>query len=775
MAYEPLWIVEAWPADDLEGEPTLLNVINGTSTCKMYEPISSCDLTIPDGYDVVIDDYSDFAVQLLQRGTRIRIRVAEDGDFDGLLVKVVFDGFIHEVVRDPVWDNQGLHQDIILHCSNEMAKARSTGLNLSRQTKMLILEGTFDSDDFSAADTNFLVNIPCDSLSDGFDFVPQLMLSLYCAYDEDGEEVVKDYGKDEYSYGASNKIIYFHESQEVMKTGSGIWHWRLYYFDPDDETNSVKNLVTAIATGDPRSDQGGLGFDGGDVELEEITGFAEYPKLIRDFTREKTDGPVMQAFDDLRETGLLPYNYWLRVDPADRKLKGDYIYQETDSGILVPAFGVLNYSHNTMMEGVFSLVEVYSQALTPRNYALGASVSINVPGGYTVVLPGADGSEIIDGRADTFCCFQYTAKIGPDYQPVNSDNDAMLIDLGEVQDIRTVMLRLAMAWSEGLDGPHRVYLMERHPRITVSASTELIDENNPGIPINDDAISHEADYQNAEEWLKFECENITRLRYLAIRWEQDAFFRSSDSPSFPPGAHAYRTSVMGAAEIKILGDGRFRYDKLEVGGNSVDHPDKGRVPYCEIKGADQVTTIAAVTDTTHFTLANTAFAEIGDIIQVKHGSNDPVMCRVSDKVGDEITVDPEVPGVAEGDPVGEYNRWMLGFDWLYHDMYKPKLRIKLLNTTEWTEIIDNEAASEIEEAEQLAVEKILESIGVTADHAMEIPLDISIDVSSTVRPYPDEEPWVVTECDWSLNPVNAPSRPPVTMRLRGSDFEAVAQ
>lgn len=771
MAYKPLWQVEIWAANDIEGSATVLAVLDGEVVQDMFEPVTSCDLRLPKAYDLVLDDYADFAGQLLQRGSRIRVKVAEDGDFSGSFVKTIADVFIDEVVRDPTADQEGLHQDIILHCSDEMSKARANGLNITRQTKILLLDIEFTSTDFSGDDTNFLVNIPTDSLTEGYEFVPQLIFGLYCSYDDGGEQIIHEYNKDEYSYGANSKIIYFHNSQAAMKSGSGTWHATLYYYDPDDTSNSVKNLLTAIATGDPHSDEGGLGIDGGNVDLEEITATDDNPKIIRDFSREKPDGPITQQLDDLREAGLLPYNYWLRINPANRKLTGEYYYQETDSSILVPAYGVFNFSASTTMEGVFGIVEVYSQAITPKNYALGASVTLNPPGGdYSIVLAGADGSEIVDGRPDTFCNFQYTAKVSPEREPTSTPVDCYEIDIGEVQPINQVMLRMAQGWWEDREEPLRLYKLHRQAKVTVSASLSPITDANPGIPVSDEAIAYECDYENPQEWITFQADNITRARYFAIRFEQDAFFRNSDPG---PGVRQ-RTSVFGIAEIKILGDQRFRYDKIVIDGAAGDHPDKGRVPYAEVKGTADITTVAAVTDTTHFTLTNTSFADTGDIIQVKHGSNDPVMCRVVDKVGDEIEVAPEVPSVAGGDGVGEYNRWMLAFDGAYHDLYYPKLDQKLANTTEWAEIIDEDVA-EIEDAEMSAVERILESIQVTSDHRMDIPFDYSIDVGNTVKAYADEDPWMVTKCRWGLNRVDDENQPAVTQRLEGSNYEATAQ
>jgi hypothetical protein len=695
---------------------------------------------------------------------------------------LVFYGSIAEVVRDPLEDEEGVHQNLTLQCLDPLQKARCNGVNLSLQTKTLMMDIEFEGADFSAEDPNFLVYIPTDSVADGYEFVPQMLHSLKCVYTRDGEQVVHEYGKDEYSYGSNNKLIYFHESQVDQKAGSGTWTGRVYYYDPDDFSNSVKNLLIAVFTGDPRSEQGGLGFDVGDLDFEEIVGYASNPKVIRSLIREKIDGPVTQLLDELRENGLLPYNYRIYYDPVDRKVKGRYVYQLEDvSSVPTPAYGVFDYSNAATMEGVFGRAEVWGQAVTPRNYALGASVTLNGPGGnYPVKPTGADGSEIVDGRGDTMCNFQYTSTSIFGLEPSKTPNNCWLVDLGCDRPIRTVMLRSFQAVTEGWGDvrPHRCFFIERNQRVTVSGSKELIDANdegNPGIPVSDDAVNFEIDYENqVNEWHRFECDHITEGRYYAVRCEQDVFFRNERGD---PGDHTIeRTSAFTLAEIKLLGDGRHRYEKIIVDGTAYDHPDKGQVPYAEVKGVDDVTTIAAVTDTTHFTLTDTDFVDVGGFLQVKHGTNEPVLVRVSakDPVSKELTVAPAVPGVAVDDPAGEYNRWMMGWDYAYYDFYFPKLRQKLANTTEWLEILDNDDVAEIEDAEMSAVDQLLTGIMVVSDNKTEIPLDIAQEVGETTRPYDDEEPFLITDCTTNLNQVNDEERPAVTQTLEGTNFQEEA-
>jgi hypothetical protein len=311
----------------------------------------------------------------------------------------------------------------------------------------------------------------------------------------------------------------------------------------------------------------------------------------------------------------------------------------------------------------------------------------------------------------------------------------------------------------------------RHAKATISASLTAIDSNNPGIPISDEALGFEIDTHNTEEWHQFEATLITEARYFAIRFEQDAFARVSEKGITDPT----RSSWFGSAEIKILSDGRHRYDKIVAGGVSYDHPDKNQVPYAEIKGADDVATVTAVPNPgNQITISNAALAarlETAGFAQVKAGINAPVIVRITGRTAATITIDPAIAGVAEDDLVGEYNRWMLGWDQAYHDLYYPQLRQKLANTTDWLEIIDNDDVAEIEDAEYSAVDRLLEGITVTSDHRMEVAYDPNLKVGETVRPFIDMDPWLITKCTYKLNELNSSGdTPPVTQVLEGTNY-----
>jgi hypothetical protein len=785
MDYMPLGIVEAWPADDPLATVTVLPVLEGSVVADRAAWVRTANFTVIQVFDTLHDDYDAFATQLYQRGTLIRIRVTEDGDFTGLLVKTIFDGAITAIERNMVEDEQGQYQIWNITAQCPFAKARANGLNMSRQTRNKTLDIEFYETDFDPGDPNFLVNIPLDSAEQAYEYVPGLIVNLRAEYVQSGDAVTHTFNKDEFEYAAGLRQIMFKQSQADMFAGnppytgiSGlIYKATIYYYDPTDLSNTVKEVLSAVAAQVVWGELGGMGYDSGDVDLEEIYGFGSNPKIIRSVLREKTDGPITQFYDELRESGLMPSNYWLRHDPPTGFCKGSHLYQDNISP-LTPANGTLDFSSAVTMEAVAGRCEFYGLALTPQNVALGKTVTTNVPALHSIVPTGGSGANIVDGDAATFCNFQYTATGIAGYAAIRSANDAMLIDLGEVMDIRTLQFKQCPPIDEGwVDNeypagrPMRRYESpaNRKPKITISASESLIDASNPGIPVNDECIGFELDPLNTEEWQTWECTNIHRARYIAIRWEQDGFWKTSDSS----GSGVYRTSFTNCAELKVLNDGRLRFDKIDVDGTIRDHPAKGQVPYVELKGVAQVTTVAATPDATHCTLTDVAFADAGDFIQIKPVGGDPVLNYVSAKDGaNQLTITPGVPGMAAGNAVGDWNRWVEGFDYLWHDTYYPMLRQKGENTNQLLEIQDEKAlATDTTEAMQLCWDRLQEMIGVHSDNRMEICLDIALDIGSTVRPYSDEYAWLVDRCTWKMNRPNAADSPGVTMLLEGTNYE----
>lgn len=779
MAYMPLWRVKAWPADDKEGSYTLLNVIPGSNWAEgTAKYTSTAKIIVPEEYDVVLDDFGNFATQLLQTGTWIQIEVVWDGDWAGANVEIRFYGSVTSVDSRPVTDESGVHQDVVLQCEDQTAKGRGSGVEMNFQTSMKILPIEFTSADFDAADPNFLVNIPTDSLTSGYEFVPNLMVHLRAEYVDPGEPdpdalIVDEFDSGQFVYNSDNKTIYFNSSQVTRKSLSATWKGSVYYYDPLDTDHSVTDAIQVVAIGDPYSRAGGLGFDIADVDLEEIEGFDSNPKLVRSIIRTKTDGTTNQFFDELNERGLKPYNYRLQQDPTDRKFKGGFIYQAEESAALIPAHGVLGFSRNSTMEGKAGRVEIHSRAVTPKLLSDGAAVTLNPPGsgsGYEIVKTGATGEELTDLRPDTFVNFQRTSTgLGSEYPPQESEYNAMVVDIDHVDTFGSILYRNALPYSAGLGEAYRIYMITRNQRITISASPDPITADNPGIPISEESIAIELDPLKTEEWITIEAVDITQARYFAIWFNQDFFFRNEEASALDPTVE--RTSAFCAAELRVLGDGRLRYDKIIVGGITYDHPDQGQVPYVEVKGVAQVTTVASVVDTTHFTLTDTTFMEAGDFIQVKAGVSDPIITRIIAKgSGGDLTVNPAIPGVAPTDAVGEYNRWVPGFDVDLHDMYFPKLHQKLQNTTQWLEIIDQVNAQDEYEAEQLCYDRTMEMIGISSDHNCRVAYDPLLRAGVTTKPYVNEEPFLVTRCVGNLNAVDNLSEPPVTLNLEGTNY-----
>lgn len=786
MDYMPLGIVEAWPADDPLATATVLPVLEGSVVADRASWVRTANFSVIQPFDTLHDDYAAFASQLYQRGTLIRIRVAEDGDFGGLLLKTILDGAITAIERNAVEDEQGQYQVWNITAQCPFAKARGNGLNMSRQTRTKTLDIEFYQTDFDPADPNFLVNIPLDSAEQVYEYVPGLIVNLRAQYLQSGDAITHTFNRDEFEYAAGLRQIMFKQSQADIFAGnppytgiSGlVYRATIYYYDPTDLSNTVTAVLADVAMQVVWGAVGGLGYGSGDVDLEEIYGFGSNPKIIRSILREKTEGPITQFFDELREAGLVPSNYWIRHDPATRTFKGSHLFQDTVSP-LVPRHGVLDFSTAVTMEAVAGRCEFYGLAITPQNVALGKTVTTNVPAGYSIVPTGGSGANIVDGDAATFCNFQYTDTGIATYAAIRSANDAMLVDLGEVMDIRTVQFKQAPPIDEGWvdddypDGrPMRRYESpaNRKPKITISASEDLIDASNPGIPVNDECIGFELDPLNTEEWQTWECNNIHRARYIAIRWEQDGFWKTSDSS----GSGVYRTSFMCCAELKVLNDGRLRFDKIDVDGTVRDHPAKGQVPYVELKGVDQVTTVKSTADATHCVLNNDSFAEAGDFIQIKPAAGDPVLNYITAKhpVTKVLTLTPGVPGMAMNDAVGDWNRWVEGFDYLWHDTYFPMLRQKCENTNQLLEIQDEKSlATDTVEAMQLCWDRLQEMIGVHSDNRMEIPLDIDLDIGETTRPYSDEYGWMIDRCTWKLNRPNLTDTPGVTMLLEGTNYE----
>ena len=110
------------------------------------------------------------------------------------------------------------------------------------------------------------------------------------------------------------------------------------------------------------------------------------------------------------------------------------------------------------------------------------------------------------------------------------------------------------------------------------------------------------------------------------------------------------------------------------------------------------------------------------------------------------------------------------------DLYFPLLYLKLSSSSWWLEILDDSRPADIQEAEALAVDRLLELIGIARDRGCEIALDHAIEVGKTVRSRPGGDPWLVTGITWQLHGAeSSENQVPVSMQLSGSNYEEGAQ
>ena len=150
------------------------------------------------------------------------------------------------------------------------------------------------------AESNFLVNLPDNTPGAPNEFVPQGMAYL-SAYGSPGggDEEVHEFTPDEYTYDAASKQVYFKFSQADYKADGYEWKFMLYYYDPDDETNTVKEVFKTILTGEPWSIEGGLGFAESDM-----TDIAPYDQL-EEIAEQLSDVAVVEQQPNLEGRTML--------------------------------------------------------------------------------------------------------------------------------------------------------------------------------------------------------------------------------------------------------------------------------------------------------------------------------------------------------------------------------------------------------------------------------------------------------------------------------------
>lgn len=827
MSYFPNYKVEVWPEDDPESlTPTEIFIANGKVTFGTSELAREFTFSLPTDYTFLPDDYAASTAQALKRGVRIRVSATEDNFTTSW---VIFDGWLHEYTEA----REGGDASLEYVCRDKLAQARSNGIDKNRSTRMKFYSVPWDSagTEWNATDPDFLVDIPDNSE----EWVPKGLISLTSQLDTaiDGDLQPHEYTRDEFTYSATKKQIYFHASQADAKAEGRTWTVKLYFYDPTDNSNSVKNLLTDMATGAPWSREGGLGYEAADVDLEEIYGFdGVTPKRLRTEKRGKTDGPIAQYLDTLRDNGVLPVNYYLRHDPVTGKLTGSHLVQ--DNGSTVIPRGVISDSQPQTMESIGGRIECHSLAGTPEDYALNADITINggAPlSGYTTTGTGA---ELTDGKPDTGISVhkEWTTL---EVDPKTTADDFIVADLHEQKTVGRVQLtQWRTAKPGGEDWEYRNYLISRQAKYTISGSNEPINSSNPGVPISDEAINAEVDAENIGANrgvdLDIETKDLSKFRYLAIRGEQDLFFRAVDSNSL--SGTVIRPSGWWLSALKILSDGKFRY---------LSGPDRGDVPYAQLsdkggtisniasttltlgaghnlkgrditliasltltvgaghpfaegdvvyfwdttgatyfEGASIVTAIAATTITVDRVPDDLATGDlVGDLVQFYDVSGSTVFSGytgISDSDSTTITL-PFLPGaLTVGDKAGWHKRWVLDLSGVWTDTYFPKLAAKIKRTTNWLDILEDDQPQDISEAEGLCLSRLIELASISKEHKATILLDSNIDIGVTVEMYSGETPWLLNgSITYNLNPLNEANTPLVTMDIDGGNYDEAPQ
>jgi hypothetical protein len=325
-------------------------------------------------------------------------------------------------------------------------------------------------------------------------------------------------------------------------------------------------------------------------------------------------------------------------------------------------------------------------------------------------------------------------------------------------------------------------------KVTISASNDPISATNPGIPVSAEAISVALDPRNPGSNggldVDVTCEWIWLMRYVAIRFDQDFYCRTSDNS----GSSVSRASWYGLSSVKILGDGYIKY---------LTGPDAEEVPFAEVTHQGGV--ISAYDDGTNtvtIPVAQAAAYTVGDRIALwdttggqPFGASGAVytdiIANVNYGTGEiKLTaafptelVDGTAATVANGDKIGRYTRWRLDLTSTWQDFYYPKLWRKVRNTYRWLEVMPTEEVGDASEAEGLAVERLLELICIHRDHHYLCTLDLDLDVGITTRVPAETDDWLITKCTWHLNPMSDGARVParVEMSLDGTNFDEAPQ
>jgi hypothetical protein len=814
--YTPDYQIRIWPADDTSGLGTLLTIASGDVEHALDEPIREFTFELPTAHNDIPDDWADFASELLQRGSWVQVTVSEDGFQSGTYDQVIFWGAIVEVgVKRP----EG-RATISAKCQDPLMVKRGQGINLSVTTRMLIYTATWQHDgaEWNTNDPDFIVDVP-DNLEE---WVPQAAVSLVAYKTSAGVSVgLYEYERSEYAYSSGNKQIVFHNSQANRKNPAhddycDEWKFVLYYYDSTDTDTTVKKMLETVLTSDPDGPDGGCGFATGDVDLKPIVGFSATgivsdaygywyatgtEKLVGTLVREKPDGTIVQFLEDLRDAGLVPNAYNIWYDPVGRKVRGRYKLQD-DTAIVEPYFTAISDEQALTTEQLAGRCEVYAEATTLEDYAPGATITLVTPtfddphgGGYDgdpyTLLQSSEAvakANLVDGKPDTGCSYWIELKNFHNPVPQHTADNFIVFDLLETKKVKRIQLTTIVPRnSAGKDW--KIYFEAGWKmKVTISASNDPISATNPGIPVSAEAISVALDPRNPGSNggldVDVTCDWIWLMRYVAIRFDQDFYCRTSDNS----GSSVSRCSWYGLSSVKILGDGYIKY---------LTGPDAEQVPFAEVTNQGGV--ISAHDDgakTVTIPVAQAAAYTIGDRIALwdttggmPFGSAGSVYTDLISNINyltGLITltsafptelVDGTAATVANGDEIGRYTRWRFDLASVWQDFYCPLLWRKVHNTYNWLEVLPTEEVGDISEAEGMAVERLLGLIAIHRDHHYVTTLDLDLDVGVTSRVPGETDDWLISKCIWHLNPMTDGSRIParVEMSLDGTNFDEVPQ
>ena len=776
--YKPQF--EVWihpPQQDVPADEdfVLLEIEQGNVAVAWDDITRSFNFDLPHDYSYSPEDYE--LLTGLQGGGWVMVKTCNDGDWQK--AKTRFFGNMTEYNVDRQFADSENEPEAVgkYDAFDPLHSAKSTSGNISWSTRMLIWETTFTVADFNAADPFFLVDIP-DNLEDWVEDGVIVLRAQRTGVTATDENNYVDYGREEYEYSPALKQLYFKSSQEfpikLQPQADFTWTIRLYYYDPTDVDHTVTKLIRTIAIGNPLSEQGGLGFDTVDVVLDEIFGFdGVTPKRVRSFTWEKINGPWSQAFDRMRETGLIPRNYRLWFDPEPdigdtrRKLRGSDKFQDNPSVVLLSQ--VLREDAPFNLEELALRVECWSEAIQPQNYALGATVTENLPthpveGAYTKV---GDLDNIHDGRPGTFLQYQLDVTY-LNFKAFSTDSDCIILDLGAERLVDQVHFRggkpQVPSGTEFKDIP--VYFETRLPKITVSATDNPVTDP-IGVPISPDAIAAQYSPREADNYADFQWTVTLKrtTRYILIRWEQDYFFRRDGNNI---GSTA-RQSNYPISEIRVLGDPHYRYPD--------GHPEAGGIPNAQLtyKG-DDISLVNFGLKQVTITPAEAAKFVVGELVEFYDTSGNARFDGYNEIdviAAGVITMVNALPvGLVAGDKFGPRKRWMLALTNNWIDLKAEKLYWKLFHTTKRLEIVDDLAPGSLTEAEMLCVERLLELNRTQRSYEAEFLPQDDIGIGSTVKTYRNRKAWLVKRENYHLGAdPDDPDAPEYTMQFGGDNQE----